>query len=216
MGGEGRQLPLQRRPRARVGGARGRWGRRDRRGRRRRRWSGCGDVFSLRSRTNHYVNRTTLFPPSITHCSSIRDFLLDCRRSMTPPLLVGMNPCRGCSIRERSQQPSRIFSDEEATPNKISKLQWPGSESGRCPPGGGGGGRRPSRSPPARQRPGPEAQAVTHWTHRPDHWQVTGTVTAGAAPPGPGPGGGLGGAAALAALAALAGSVTVPDSESPE
>ena len=57
-------------------------------------------IFSLRSRTNHYVNRTTLFPPSITHCSSIRDFLLDCRRSIfedhsDEQLLVGMNPCRG-------------------------------------------------------------------------------------------------------------------------
>ena len=38
-----------------------------------------------------------------------------------------MNPCRGCSIqviRERTQQPSRIFSDEEATRKKM-KLQWP-------------------------------------------------------------------------------------------
>ena len=86
-------------------------------------WPGRGPLsrFSSRSRTNHYVNRTTLFPPSITHCSSIRDFfkLLDCRRSMTPPCSpVVMNPCRGCSILERSQ-PSRIFSDEEATPKKI-------------------------------------------------------------------------------------------------
>ena len=75
-------------------------------------------VFSFRSRTNHYVNQTNLFPPSITHCSSIREFTRLSKINY-PPLLVGMNPCRGCSIRERSQQPSRIFSDEEETPKKL-------------------------------------------------------------------------------------------------
>ena len=43
-----------------------------------------GVVFSLRNRTKHHVNRTTLFPPSTTHCSSIRESLLACRRSMNP------------------------------------------------------------------------------------------------------------------------------------
>ena len=34
-------------------------------------------VFSLLSRTNHYVKRTTLFPPSITLSSSIREFIVE-------------------------------------------------------------------------------------------------------------------------------------------
>ena len=105
-------------------------------------------VFSLRSRTNHYVNRTTLFPPSITHCSSIRDFLLDCRRSMTPhcswgvPYVSGLNNHREFSQMKRRPQkklncsgrvPSRAAAHRFHSPVRLSSSRRRDCRRGRTP-----------------------------------------------------------------------------------